>query len=252
MPSIAVVIITKNEEKNIGRCLASVKSIADEIIVVDSQSTDNTATICQQHGVQFVTRPWAGYSATKNFANSLATSDYILSLDADEALSPELLAQLVKEKNTLRGVYEFSRLMSYCGHWIRHGGWYPDKKIRLFPRTKARWNNSAVHEDLEFDRELTCAQLSGDILHYSYYNIAEHISRLNLYTDLSAAKLAQKSSTTLLFKALLNPVIRFVRNYVLRGGFLDGKYGLIIAVITSIEVFIKYAKALQIKTQNDA
>ncbi|MDH5694168.1 MAG: glycosyltransferase family 2 protein [Gammaproteobacteria bacterium] len=247
MPRISVVIITKNEERNIERCLISVTEIADEIIVLDSFSSDQTQAICSRYPVTFIQRDWAGYSPTKNYANSLAQGDYILSLDADEALSPELITELAALKPNLNGVYEVARRMNYCGKWITHGGWYPDRKKRLFPKEHARWDDQEVHEDLVLDKGVDVHKLKGDLLHYSYYTVAEHIERGIRYTDLAARQLMNKSSTSLLVKSLFSPFTRVIRDYIFRAGFLDGTYGLLIALITGREVYWKYSKALKLK-----
>lgn len=244
---ISAVIITKNEERNIRRCLESLQGVADEIIVLDSHSTDGTKAICAEFGVRFVEQDWLGYATTKNQGNSLATHDFVLSLDADEALSPTLREAILAVKPKLENVYSFNRLTIYCGQEIRHCGWYPDRKPRLFRKGAAAWEGAYVHETLVPKADVPVQQLKGDLLHYSYYSIGEHVTRTNKYAELAAQRLVEGGKSGLLFKALFSPGFRFFKNYVLRLGFLDGFYGLVICTVSSWEVFLKYAKAIQQK-----
>ena len=203
---LSVVIITLNEEKNIGRCLASVIDVANEIIVVDSFSTDKTQEICQQYNVNFIQRKWEGFAQTKNFANQQAKYDYVLSLDADEALSLELSNAIKKEKEKgLNGAYEFNRLSNYCGKWIYHCGWYPDKKIRLFPKQDTQWEGDFIHEILRIKEISVVSLLKGNMLHYSYYTIREHKEKTKQYANLGADKIISKAKKHLLFKAIAKP-----------------------------------------------
>ena len=253
MVQLSVVIITYNEEKNIGRCIDSVKEVADEIIVVDSFSEDRTEEICKNHGIRFIQQKWEGYSKTKNYANQLAQYDYIFSIDADEALSDELKENIssLKEQG-FRGVYEFSRRTNYCGKWIRHGGWYPDKKIRLFDKNNTRWDGAYIHEMLVFDKDTDITFIKGDILHYSYYTIGEHINQLNKFTDIGATEAFSNSKRSGLIKILFSPILKFIKDFVFRLGFLDGYHGFLIAYISSSATFLKYVKLKQLwdKSQN--
>ena len=168
---ISATIITLNEERNIDRCIRSIKDVADEIIVLDAYSTDRTESICQEHGVVFEKREWEGYAASKNYLNSLANCDYILSIDADEALDDELRnAILDLKKLNDPEVYTVSRLTNYCGKWIKHSGWYPDVKLRLFPKSGCSWEGEFVHEELVYPVNLTVQQLTGHLEHFSYYS----------------------------------------------------------------------------------
>lgn len=250
MPKISAVIITRNEERNIGRCLDSLKGMVDEILIVDSFSTDRTREIAENEGAKFIEKEWLGYSATKNWANDQAAHPYVLSLDADEALSPELQTSLKRIKENLSGAYSFNRLTNYCGTWIKHSGWYPDAKIRLFPKEKARWVGEFVHETLQIDPGQGKTHLSGDLFHYSYYEIREHIARANKYSDLAAQQIVNKGKSNLLIKCLVNPYFRFWKHYILKGGILDGFYGLVISMVASFEVFLKYSKAYSISRKN--
>ncbi|MEM9991261.1 MAG: glycosyltransferase family 2 protein, partial [Bacteroidota bacterium] len=183
MISLSVVIITKNEAHNIVRCLEAVRTIADEIVIVDSGSTDETAALCQLYQARFISHPFQDYMQQKNYATQQASSPYILSLDADEVVSTALLNAIQAAKqNWQYDVYVLQRLNNYCGQWIRHGGWYPDRKIRLFDRRKAAWGAGAVHERLLPQPDATIGTLTGDLLHYSYSSIAEHVARNNRYT----------------------------------------------------------------------
>lgn len=241
---ITAVIITLNEARNIGRCLESLTGVADEIIVLDSHSTDATAELCRAHGVRFIPTDWQGYAATKNHGNALATHPYVLSMDADEALSPELRTSILAVKPHLQGVYGFHRLAFYCGKPIRHGGWYPDTKLRLFPKDKARWQGDFVHETMVADAGQAQTLLAGDLLHYTYYTVEEHRTRARKYAALAAASMRGRGRAGLWMKFLLSPPWRFVQMYVLKAGFLDGWAGWQIARITAQEVAWKYGWAL--------
>jgi len=250
MGKISLIIISFNEQKNIGRCLESAKDVADEIIVVDSFSTDKTKEICNSYGVIFQQVKWMGYSETKNYANSLATNDWILSLDSDEALSDDLKQSLLKEKdNFSNDAYIFSRKANYCGQWINHCGWYPDKKVRLWKKGKVFWKGD-IHEELIFDKELKPKELKGDILHYTYYSISEHVLQANKFTDIAAKEKFEQGKTVGLFKLFLSPIVRFITSYFIRLGFLDGFYGFVISVITANSTFLKYTKLRQLIRTN--
>ncbi|MEM6348376.1 MAG: glycosyltransferase [Bacteroidota bacterium] len=227
---ITAVIITFNEAQNIARCLASLEGVADEIIVVDSGSTDDTAEICAQFGVNFVTRAWEGYAKTKNYGNSLARFPFILSLDADEALSEELRNSILAVKPNLEGAYRFARLTHYCDQAIRYGGWYPDEKIRLFPKEKARWEGDFVHENLALSEGQKITRLSGDLLHYSFHEPEDHQKRLVHYARLAADKMYAQGKPPTIFKQWLSPFWRWFKMYILKSGWRDGKAGWQIAM----------------------
>ncbi len=238
---ISAVIIAKNEEKNIGRCLTSLAEVADEIIVVDSFSTDATESICRTHHVRFEQRVFDDYSSQKNYGNSLATYPYILSLDADEALSEELKASIlsIKSQPTAEAYY-CHRLTNYCGQWIRHCGWYPDTKLRFFDKTKAQWKGK-IHEKVHLSTQ-NVKMLQGDLLHYSFESIAHHASKTNHFTEMAAQDLFAKGKKASLFKIIFGPAVEFLKVYILKRGFLDGFYGFVIAVMSSYYIFYKYAK----------
>ncbi len=249
MNSISVVIITFNEEENIGRCLDSVKSIADEIIVVDSFSTDRTREIASGFDVKFYQRKWEGFSSAKNFGNSLATKDWIFSIDADEALSPNLIKSILefKKNTTPADSYSLSRLTNYCGHWVRHCGWYPDRKLRMWKREEGQWEG-VLHEQVVFNKEITTHNLTGDLFHYSFPSIRHHVQTLNNYSDVAARDLVERNKkVNILIHVILNPIYTFFNKYFLRMGFLDGYYGFVICVLSAMANFLKYAKIRQMK-----
>ncbi len=251
MSKLSAVIITFNEENNIARCLDSIVNVVDEIIIIDSLSTDRTEAICSNYNVKFIKREWEGYSATKNFANSLVTSDYILSLDADEALSPELTASILQAKKAgFTGVYELVRLTNYCGKWIYNSGWYPDVKIRVFPTEFSKWDGEIVHENLVFSKEQAVTRLNGDLYHYSYVSFIDHKNRADQYSRLTAIKYAQKGKKANLISPYFSALARFVSMFVFKKGFLDGYMGYKIAAISAASNIYKYQEVRRINREN--
>lgn len=243
MVPISVVIITFNEEKNIERCILSVKGLADEILVLDSFSTDATESICAKHGVKFIQREWEGYSASKNFANRQAAHSWILSLDADEALSEKLKQALLQLKTKDRWqTLSFNRLTNYCGAWIKHSGWYPDKKIRLFNRDTTFWQGT-LHEDLCLPANEQVKHLNLDILHYSYYTLQDHLAQIENFTGIAARELYNRGKRPPLYKMYLNAWAKFVSHYLIHLGFLDGWAGFAIARYSAYATYLKYKKA---------
>jgi hypothetical protein len=250
MNKITVVIITHNEARNIRRCLTSVKTIADEIIVVDAFSTDDTVAICQKEGVTVKQQAWLGYGPQKNLGIQLAKHAYILSLDADEALDETLQTSIAAAKaQGLQGVYDFTRLNYYYGRFLRHGLDYPDYKIRLFPKTSVQWNNDLVHEALLIQRSLPKKRLKGQLLHYTYFSIQEHIAKANRYTTLGAELNQKKGKRTSWFKILISPPATFIQAYIFKAGFLDGSHGFIVAVFHAYGTFMKYTKLWQLNNE---
>lgn len=248
---LSIVIITFNEEANIARCLQGLGNVADEVLVVDSFSTDRTVEICHLHGARVVQHAFAGYVEQKNFATDQAKFDHVLQLDADEVLTEELRQSIgVAKANWQHAAYSLARLTSYCGTWVRHGGWYPDRKLRLYDRRLGRWQGLLLHERYEVQPGHSTGQLAGDALHYSYYSIAQHVSQLNKFTSITAQELALRGKTRVTLVHLLGkPLWKFVYGYVFRRGFLDGFAGLSIAAISAWGVFLKFAK-LKTGTQN--
>lgn len=241
MGKISVTIITFNEERNIRRCLESVRW-ADEIVVVDSFSTDKTVEICREYTEHVIQHEWLGYVQQKNYAVDCATYDWIFSLDADEEISPELQSAILgmwKRGFSYDG-YKVARKVYYLGRWIRHGGWYPDYKIRLFHRAKGRWGGIDLHEKVILNG--TCGKLKGDLFHYTYENITVHIRKMNSYTTISAQKLYKKGRKPSLLNIFFNPPVKFIKTYFIKAGFLDGKAGFFISIIGSFYVFMKYLK----------
>lgn len=249
MNKLSAVIITLNEERNIGRCLESLQAVADEVVVVDSYSSDATPIICARYGARLVSQEWEGYVATKNRGNQLATHDLILSIDADEALSPELAAsiQAIKNQGILHQAFSMNRLMNYCGQWIRHGGWYPDTKVRLFDRREARWTGKKVHETLELSPETEVVHLEGDLLHYSFYTPEEHRQQMEKFARLSAEEMTEAGKKASWLQAVTHTGWKFLRDYLLKAGFLDGKNGFVISRTNAHGVWYKYQKAIEIQ-----
>jgi len=238
---VSATIITLNEERNIDRCIRSLKDVVDEIIVLDSHSTDNTEKICVEHGVVFKKRDWEGYSASKNHLNKLAQYDYILSIDADEALDDELKNSILElKKLNDPEVYTVNRLTNYCGKWIKHSGWYPDVKLRLFPKTGCYWEGEFVHEELVYPCNLTIEPLAGHLEHYSYYSFKEHRERADKYSTLTAKKMHKAGKKASIAKPYLSGLGRFISMYFIKAGFLDGKMGFKIAWISAQSNVFKY------------
>jgi glycosyltransferase involved in cell wall biosynthesis len=243
---ISAVIITNNEEARLEGALKSLHGIASEIVVVDCHSTDATVKVARKYTDKVFERGWTSFADQKNFANSKAAFPWILSLDADERVSPELRQELLKLEEIEPECSGFSipRLVYYLRRWIRHSGWYPDRKIRLFRKNKARWEGEYVHERLVVDGRIE--KLKGPIHHFTYRNIAEHLVRINKFSDLGAQKLYAHKKKCRWYHLLCLPFFRFVRAYVWKRGFLDGFAGLVISVLTGYAVFVRYAKLREI------
>ena len=244
MDAISAVIITYNEEANIGRCLDSVRQVADEIIVLDAFSTDSTVLIARSKGAIVKQEKFTGYIQQKNKAILYASNDYILSLDADEALDNVLTDSILQARKQLRAdAYIMNRCTNYCGKFIRRGTWYPDKKIRLFNKRVAKWGGVNPHDKIEILRENSnIERLKGDILHYSFPTIEDHLRKNDKYSSLSANVLYSKKVKSTWYKMLVHPFWAFFHGYIIRGGFLDGFHGLMIAINTAHASFLKYAK----------
>lgn len=243
MIKLTVAIITYNEEKNIGRCISSVKEIADEILVVDSFSTDKTESICNEFGVRFIKNAFKGHIEQKNYALELSTHRHVLSLDADEALSPLLLEEIKKVKKHFEfDGYRFNRLTNYNGHWVRYCGWYPDTKLRLVDKSKAMWGGSNPHDILKMNNSEKTGFLKGDLLHYSFESIASHINQTDKFTSIAAMAAFKAHKKSSLFKIISRPLLKFLRDYFYKRGFLDGRYGFIICSINALSAMLKYSK----------
>lgn len=240
---LSVVIITLNEEKNLARCLASVKEVADDIVVVDSFSTDRTEVITREHDARFVQHVFEGHIEQKNWAITQAQHAWVLSLDADEALSEELKSSILdaKKRDDVDG-FTMNRLTNYCGKWIRHGGWYPDRKLRLWDSRKGRWGGENPHDRYEMDPGSRIAHLKGDLLHYSYHSVADHIRQVDYFTTIAAKQMHARGAKGGLLKRLVNPVAKFIGTYFMNLGFLDGAHGFTIARISAYATWLKYDK----------
>lgn len=247
---ISATIITYNEERNIARAMESLRC-CDEIIVVDSGSSDRTVELATNLGAKVIESPWPGYAKQKNFAAERAANDWILSLDADEALSEVLEAEIwhIKKKGPKYDAYVMPRLAKYLGQWIFHSGWYPDKKVRLYDRSKALWAGEYVHESVQVNG--TIGQLEGRILHYTCDSFSEHLRTLDRYTTLAAEQIVAHRKRVTLWHLVVDPLWTFFRTYVLKLGFLDGFEGLSIAYMAAFYNFLKYAKAKLMAFQGD-
>lgn len=247
MIKLSVAIITFNEEKNIERCLDSVINIADEIVIVDSGSTDKTLEIAENKNVTLLHQNFLGHIEQKNFAVSKCSNQYILSLDADEALSTELKKSILKVKqNWKHDAYSFNRLTNYCGQWIKHCGWYPDKKIRLFDRSKGKWAGTNPHDKFVVASN-DVGFLKGDLLHYSFYTIEQHKKQIESFTDISSKELFEKGKETNLFYLIFSPVAKFLQSYFIQLGFLEGYYGFVISWLGAVYKYKKYSKLMQLQ-----
>jgi glycosyltransferase involved in cell wall biosynthesis len=242
MRPLSVVIITYNEERNIGRCLASVRAVADDVVVLDSFSSDRTEAIVREHGARFVQHAFDGHIEQKNRAITHAAYPFVLSLDADEALDERLVEAIRKGKEGTADGYTMNRLTNYCGSWISHGGWYPDVKLRLWDSRKGQWTGTNPHDRYELAAGARIEHLQGDLLHYSYYTLNDHLKQVNYFTDIMAQALHARGKRASMVKLLLSPVAKFFGDYVFRGGFLDGWHGFVIAMISAHATFLKYAK----------
>lgn len=240
----SAVIITKNSGGTLKKCLESLQKVADEIIVVDSGSTDDTLVIAEKYNCKIIHTAWLGYGPTKNLGNDAAQSSYVLSLDSDEELSPELIIELNQLKNQLTGIYGFKRLNNYCGKWIRYGAWYPDKKTRLFPK-ETLWNDSASHEQLMLSSDQKISYLSGSLLHYAYRSKEELKAKTYLYAQLGAISKRNTSKIAALMKMIFSPAVSFIKSYLIKRGFLDGRFGFDISFYNAMGTFLKYRNLLK-------
>ena len=248
---ISAVIITFNEEDRLPDALASLQGIADEIVVVDSYSTDRTLAIARDGQARVWQNRFEDYGRQKNFAMGKAAHEWILNLDADERVSPELKRAIgeLKEKTTPPGLAAFAikRKTFYLGRWIRHSGWYPDRKIRLFRKSSATWQGR-IHEKLLVTGAV--ARLGGDILHFTYRDIGDHVRRLDRYANFQAEEIVRRNIKLLPPRLLILPPVTFLRHYIWKLGLLDGFPGLVIAMVSSWGTALKYLKAMAMKRRS--
>jgi glycosyltransferase involved in cell wall biosynthesis len=242
VPKVSVVVITLNEAAHLAACLDSVRW-ADEILVVDSGSTDDTLAIARRYTARIVVNDWPGYAAQKNFAATQTSHDWILSLDADERVSPELASELrgilAGPEPTAAG-FRIPRVTFHLGRWIRGTDWYPDYQLRLYDRRRARWTGRHVHESVKADGPVV--DLGHDLQHYAYRDVAHHLRTMDRYTTLAARQLHEDGTRASWASVALHPVAAFLRNYVLRRGFTLGMPGLIVSLMNAGYVGLKYAK----------
>jgi glycosyltransferase involved in cell wall biosynthesis len=245
MIKVSGTIVTLNEERNIARAIESMRC-CDEIVVVDSGSTDRTRAISSGLGARVIEQPWLGYAQQKNCAAGHAAFDWILSLDADEALSDSLEAEIWKLKNDgpRHHAYAMPRMAQYMGRWIKYSGWYPDRKVRLYDRRSARWAGAYVHESVAV--EGATGQLHSDILHFTCDSLSEHLRTLDRYTTLAAREIVALGRRASLRHLVFSPPWTFVRAYILQRGFRDGFPGFTIAWMAALYTFLKYAKAREL------
>jgi glycosyltransferase involved in cell wall biosynthesis len=242
MATLTVITLTLNEERNIRECLESARW-ADELIVVDSGSTDRTVEIARSFTSNVHAVKWQGYGATRNFAHDRASGDWILWLDADERVTPELAEEIrgiLQDAHQAVNGYAIARRAYFLGRWIRHSGWYPGRVVRLFRRGKGRYSETRVHEQLHIEGGVVPTR--HDLLHLTDPDLVHYLSKFNTYTSLAAEDMATAGRTFRLRDLLLRPPFQFVKMYMLRGGFQDGIQGFILAVLSSAYVFAKYAK----------
>ena len=243
---ISAVIITFNEEKRLEPALKSLAGVASEIIVVDSFSSDGTVKLAKKYTKEVFQRKWTNFADQKNFSNNKASFPWILSLDADERLSPELREEILQIKDGEPDCSAFSmpRQAFYLGKWIRHSGWYPDRKIRLFQKDKARWEGEYIHEKLVVEGKVQ--KLRGKIHHFTYRNISDHLDRIDKFSELGAQKLYTQKKKCRFYHLAFLPVFRFAKSFFLKAGFLDGYAGFIISVLHGYAIFVRYAKLREI------
>ncbi|MDD4149951.1 MAG: glycosyltransferase family 2 protein [Bacteroidales bacterium] len=251
MKNLSVVIITKNEAKNIAKCLLSVKDISSDIILIDSGSNDDTELICKEFPVKFIQNTFLDYSSQKNYGNQFAKNNYILSIDADEILSKELL-QSINEicfNNNDNKAYTFNRLNHHCGKPIKYGGWYPDKKLRIWNKQFGQWQGE-IHEKIVFKENPQLTHLSGDLLHFTYNSKEEHLAQATKFSKLNAKSDFRKGKKTNILLAYLSSIMRFIVVFFFKFGLLDGKIGFFIAKTTAHATFLRKYELLSLRKNN--
>ena len=244
---LSAVIITFNEAEHLDKCLSSLESVADEILVVDSFYTDRTKEICEKHDVRFIKQKFLGYKEQKNFAMSKARFNYILSVDGDEALSEQLKNSILEIKNnwTLDGYY-CNRLNNYCGQWIKYSDWYPDRKLRLFKKNTGEWKGINPHDSFKLYHGHKSGRLKGDLLHWIYRDYKEHKEKVERFSSIAAQSYYDLGIKSSIVKIIWRPSWAFLKAYLFRRGFLDGKNGWLISKETFNVTYLKYTKLIKI------
>lgn len=243
MTKISAVIITYNEELFIDKCLSSIKGIADEIVVVDSFSTDGTEEICRKHNVRFIKHEFEGYKDQKKYALKQATYKNILSLDADEALSDSLRESILAVKKDWKyDGYLFNRRNNYCGKWIKYSEWYPDRQLRLFYSDKGEWGELNLHEKFIMSNGWKVGKLKGDLLHWPFSSYQDHLDKMGKYSLIGAKEFHKAGKKANLLTPYIHGIWGFIRSYIIRLGFLDGRDGFLICSLYAKSAFYKYKK----------
>lgn len=243
MPTLSVYIICMNETEMLADCLESVKW-ADEIIVLDSGSSDNTLEIAKRYTDKiYVNGDWQGFGIQKQRAQSYARGDWVLSIDSDERVTAELKEEIltVVKENNQDTIYAVPRLPDVFGHFLRHGGWYPARKVRLYARNKGQYGSQRVHEKLEFNAKVNTVNLKNDLLHYTYRDLEHYLVKSAQYATEWSIQRQQRGKKSSLLKGFLHGIGCFIKIYIIKAGFLDGKYGLLIALLSGHSTFAKYA-----------
>jgi glycosyltransferase involved in cell wall biosynthesis len=245
---LSLAIITLNEERNIERCIRSVP-FADDVVVLDSGSQDRTVEIARRLGARVTTGPWRGYGKQKMRAAALGLHDWVLSLDADEALSEEAqknLKEFLEKADPKKAAYNFARKTWHLGKWLKHGGCYPDRQTRLFDKNQCQWSDTEVHEELIAP---SVGHIKGDILHWSFRNVAHQIDTINKYSSLRAQDLKNQGKKFGYIKLVIKPFSRFIQNYFFKLGFLDGLAGFEVAMVSSFSYFLRLIKLKELSSK---
>jgi glycosyltransferase involved in cell wall biosynthesis len=246
VPKLSVTVITSNEAADLADALASV-AWADEIVVVDSRSSDDTVSIARRFTDRVVSRDWPGYIEQKNYAAALASHDWILSLDADERVTPELAAEIQARLAAppQQAAFRIPRVTWHLGRWIRSTDWYPDFQLRLYDRRAAEWTGQYVHEAVLVRGAV--GELKGELQHYAYRDLADHLETIDRYTTLAARQMHEAGRRARVFDLAVHPPLAFLRNYIVRGGFRDGTIGFVISRMNAYYVFLKFAKLWELQ-----
>lgn len=244
MPTLSVAMIVKNEAQDLAACLDTVKGWVDEIVILDSGSTDETAQIAEQYGAKFyVNTDWQGFGKQRQLAQQYVTSDYVLWLDADERVTPELKQSILQavKNDEQNAVYKIGRLSEVFGRQIRHSGWYPDYVVRLYRTTFAKYGDELVHEKVHFPKEANVKKLTGDLLHFTYKDVHHYLVKSASYAQAWSIQKAKAGKKASLFDGVTHALGCFVKMYLLKAGFLDGKQGFLLAILSAHSTFVKYA-----------